>query len=105
MKQYHVYIMASLSRTLYTGVSNDLRRRVHEHRTGLVPGFTSRYNVIRLVYAEAFTDVREAIAREKQIKGWVRSKKIALVESVNPEWEDLSEAWFPAEQDPSLRSG
>jgi putative endonuclease len=105
MRQYYVYIMASLSRTLYTGMSNDLRRRVHQHRNGLVSGFTSRYNVARLVYAEAFEDVRDAVAREKQIKGWLRSKKMALVESVNPEWEDLSEAWFPAEQDPSLRSG
>ena len=70
-----------------------------------MPGFTSRYNITRLVYAEAFADVREALAREKQLTGWRRSRKLNLVESVNAEWEDLSEAWFRAEEDPSLRSG
>ena len=105
MRQYHVYIMASLSRTLYVGVTNDLARRAFQHRTKVVPGFTSKYNVTRLVYAEESGDVREAIAREKQIKGWRRERKIELIESVNPEWDDLADAWFASEQDPSPRSG
>ena len=104
-ERYHVYIMASLSRTLYIGVTNELARRAYQHRMKVVPGFTSKYNVTRLVYAEEFGDVRDAIAREKQIEGWRRDRKIELVESVNPEWEDLAETWLAAEQDPSLRSG
>ena len=104
-KRYYVYIMASLSRTLYIGVTNDLARRAFEHRTKAVSGFTSRYNITRLVHAEEFGDVKDAIAREKQIKGWRRDRKIELIESVNPEWEDLADAWFAAGQDPSLRSG
>jgi putative endonuclease len=82
--------MASLSRTLYTGVTNDLARRVYQHKQRLVPGFTSRYNITRLVYYEPFGDIRDAIVREKQIKGWLRAKKIALIESMNPEWNDLN---------------
>ena len=93
MKQYFVYIMASASGTLYTGVTGDLERRVAEHKQKLIPGFTARYNITRLVYYESTPDVRSAIAREKQIKGWLRAKKIALVESVNPQWRDLSEDW------------
>ncbi|MCB8985017.1 MAG: GIY-YIG nuclease family protein [Ardenticatenaceae bacterium] len=93
MEQYFVYILASPSRTLYTGVTNNLARRVYEHKHKLIPGFTSRYNVGLLVYFETFNTPQEAIAREKQIKGWVRRKKIALVEENNPSWEDLSEAW------------
>jgi putative endonuclease len=92
--QYFVYIMTNNSRTLYTGVTNDLNRRVYEHRHKLVEGFTKRYNITRLVCFEATSDVRAAISREKQIKGWLRSKKIALIESMNPEWRDLSEDWF-----------
>ena len=91
MKRYHVYIMASLSHTMYIGVTNDLARRAIEHRRKVVPGFTSRYNVTRLVYAEEFNDVRDAIVREKQLKGWRRERKIALIESVNPEWDDLAD--------------
>ncbi|MGD0075472.1 MAG: GIY-YIG nuclease family protein [Candidatus Binataceae bacterium] len=75
-----------------TGVTNDLARRVHEHKAGLVPGFTLRYRVTRLVYVEQTNDVSAAIAREKQIKSWSRSKKIALIESVNPQWRDLSDS-------------
>jgi putative endonuclease len=75
---------------LYTGVTNDLHRRVSEHRVHVVDGFTRRYNVDRLVYFESTTEILEAIAREKQIKGWSRSKKIALVMSMNPEWNDLA---------------
>ena len=93
MKQYYVYIMTNKSRTLYTGVTNDLERRVYEHKQKLVPGFTARYNITRLVYFEATEDVQAAIVREKQIKGWLRRKKIALIESANPRWEDLSVKW------------
>ena len=92
-KQYYVYIMASRSRVLYVGMTNDLQRRVEQHKQKLVEGFTQRYNVTRLVYYEATNDVHAAIAREKQIKGWRRSKKTELIESVNPTWSDLSEEW------------
>jgi putative endonuclease len=81
--------MASDSRVIYTGVTNDLTRRVLEHRHKLTPGFSARYGVRQLVYFEVFGEIRVAIAREKQIKGWVRAKKIALIESFNPWWEDL----------------
>ncbi len=93
-KQYYVYIMSNYSRTLYTGVTNNLERRVYEHQQKLVPGFTSRYNITWLVYYEVTGDPRAAIAREKQIKGWRRSKKIALIESMNPAWQDLSRGWY-----------
>ena len=93
MKQYYVYIMTNRSRTLYTGVTNNLRRRVFEHKHHLVDGFTKKYNITKLVYYEETNDIREAIAREKQIKGWLRKKKIALIESINAEWKDLSEGW------------
>src|SRR5207245_691934 len=91
MRTYWVYIMASRSRVLYTGVTNDLVRRVDEHKRGLTPGFTSRYRVSRLVYFEAFGDVRDAIAREKQLKGWLRARKMRLIEQKNPSWEDLAD--------------
>ena len=90
MRQYFVYIMTNRSRTLYTGVTNNLERRVQEHRSKLVPGFTQRYNITQLVYWEEYRDVRDAIAREKEIKGWLRNKKIALIEFMNPHWDDLS---------------
>ena len=93
MGQYYVYVMTNRSDTLYTGVTNNLERRVHEHKCGLVEGFTKRYHLTTLVYYEATDDVRSAIARDKQIKGWLRSKKIALIESTNPQWRDLSEGW------------
>jgi putative endonuclease len=86
-------MMTNRPRTLYTGVTNDLRRRVQEHKRKLVPGFTQRYNITQLVYYEETPDVRAAITREKQIKGWLRAKKIALVESMNPGWRDLSDEW------------
>ncbi len=107
-RSYFVYILASRSRNLYTGVANELERRVKEHRLGLVPGFTSKYRIHRLVYFESFGDVRDAIQREKQIKSWRREKKIALIEGKNPVWEDLAAglAFVPnREADPSLRSG
>ena len=88
MRTYYVYIMASRSRVLYTGVTNDLARRVEEHKRGLIPGFTSTYRVTRLVHFEAFADVHEAIAREKHIKGWGRARKVRLIERHNPTWED-----------------
>jgi len=94
MKQYYVYIMASWSRVLYVGVTNDLERRVLEHKNGLLPGFTSRYRVTRLAYFETHERVTDAIEREKQIKGWRREKKVALIESMNPTWRDLAEDWF-----------
>jgi putative endonuclease len=85
-----VYILASRSRNLYTGVTNNLERRLIEHRDGLVPGFTSQYKIFRLVHFEVFNDIRNAIAREKEIKGWRREKKLWLIERDNPTWEDLS---------------
>ena len=94
MNQYYVYIMSSHRGTLYIGVTNDLMRRVYEHRHKLVNGFTKKYNVSKLVYYEATNDVKSAIAREKQIKGWIRRKKIALIESLNPHWTDLAEEWI-----------
>jgi len=97
LRTLFVYIMSGYNRRIYTGVTNDLERRFLEHRKKLVPGFTSRYNFHRLVYYEEVEGPLEAIAREKEIKGWRRSKKVALIESVNPNWEDLSEGWFEVE--------
>lgn len=88
MKSYFVYILANHSRRLYTGVTNDLERRMAEHKEKRVPGFSKRYNFHRLVYFEETNDIRAAITREKQIKGWLRKKKIELIESVNPTWKD-----------------
>jgi len=102
--QYDVYIMANRSGMLYTGVTNSLERRVYEHKQKLTDGFTKKYNLTKLVYYEGTDDVRSATSREKQIKGWLRSKKIALVESVNPEWRDLARGWYEIERDSSLRS-
>jgi len=92
--QYYVYIMTNRSGTLYIGVTNDLVRRVYQHKTKCVKGFTAKYNLTKLVYYEAGADVREAIAREKQLKAWRRSKKITVINSSNPKWNDLSDAWF-----------
>jgi putative endonuclease len=94
-KTYYVYIMANFTNTvLYTGMTNDLYRRVLEHKSKKNDGFTKRYHVTKLVYFEEASNPAKAIAREKQIKGWVRRKKIALFEEVNPEWNDLSEDWY-----------
>jgi putative endonuclease len=93
-RQYYVYIMASESGTLYTGVTNNLERRVYEHKNRLFPGFTDKYNITRLVYFEETSDIYSAIVREKQIKGWLRAKKVALIESINPKWKDLSADWY-----------
>lgn len=94
-RHYFVYIMSSRSRNLYKGVTNSIIRRTGEHKSGAIPGFTSRYRTHRLVYIEGFTDVRAAISREKQLKRWRRDKKIALIERMNPTWKDLAEMWFP----------
>ena len=94
MNTYYLYIMTNDSRTLYTGVTNDLVRRVYEHKNKLVHGFTEKYNLDRLVYYESTGDVRAALQREKQIKGWLRAKKIALIISTNPAWRDLSADWY-----------
>ena len=94
VKDYYVYIMTNNYATLYTGVTNNLERRVYEHKHKLVPGFTKKYNLTRLVWYEAGNDIWAAIAREKQIKGWVRARKVALIESMNPDWEDLSVKLF-----------
>ena len=94
MRQYYVYIMTNRTGTLYTGMTNDLRRRVWEHKFAHVPGFTDTYNIGRLLYYEVTTDVLSAIAREKQIKRWRREKKVALIESMNRDWHDLAADWF-----------
>jgi len=91
MKTYYVYILASLSRTLYVGMTNDLRRRLHEHKHRTRPGFATHYHIDRLVYFEHTTDVQAAIARETQIKAYSRKKKVALIESINLGWTDLAE--------------
>ena len=92
-KHYYVYILSNSSRMLYIGVTNNLVRRVHEHKQKLVKGFTARYNLHRLIYFEKTNDVQTAIAREKQLKRWTRKKKLALIRSLNPQWDDLSEDW------------
>jgi putative endonuclease len=92
--RFYVYILASLSGTLYIGVTNSVMRRVGQHKQGEIDSFTKTYGVNRLVYFEEFTDVRAAILREKQLKGWSRAKKVALVESKNPQWVDVSREWY-----------
>jgi putative endonuclease len=91
---YYVYIMTNVSHTLYIGVTNDLARRVYEHKHKLCPGFTERYNISQLVYHEECSDVMAAISREKQLKNWRREKKVALIRVFNPPWADLSADWF-----------
>ena len=93
-KTYYVYIMASKNRAIYVGMGNDLHRRCWEHKTEAKEGFSKKYKTKNLVYFESFEDVRDAINREKQLKGWRRSRKVALIESKNPEWSDLSRDWF-----------
>ena len=97
-KTYFVYIMTNRSKILYTGVTGSLVRRVREHKLGTGSGFSSKYNLDRRAYFERFEDIRNAIEREKQIKGWLRIKKIALIVSVNPEWKDLSAEWYERHQ-------
>ena len=108
-RTYYVYLMTNASRVvLYTGMTNDLARRMWEHQTGACPGFTKRFKVNRLVYCESYGYVHDAIAREKEIKGWTRAKKNTLVETGNPQWNDLAVTYFGAQSEvrgPSLRSG
>ena len=104
-KEYYVYIMTNKSRTLYTGVTNNLMRRVYEHKNKMVPGFTNKYNIQFLVYYESAASIHSALQREKQFKGWLRSKKIALIDSVNPTWKDLSEEWFVDKPSSSQNKG
>ena len=93
MPDSYVYIMSNISRTLYVGVTSDLERRVEEHKRKLIPGFTRKHIVTMLVYREVAPDIHSAIEREKQFKGWLRSKKVALIEAANPHWLDLSGEW------------
>ena len=93
MKHYYVYIMTSRSKTLYTGVTNNLVRRVFEHKQGVGSQFTQKYRITRLVHFEDTQDVQAALTREKQIKSWTRAKKLKLIDADNPEWKDLSEDW------------
>jgi putative endonuclease len=93
VKHYYVYILASVSRALYNGVTNDLLRRIAQHRAGEGSKHTAKYNIHRLVHVETTNDIRDAIAREKQLKSWSRRKKVELIESTNPEWRDLSQEW------------
>jgi putative endonuclease len=90
MKNYYVYIMTNNSKTLYVGVTNDLNRRVFEHKNKLIEGFSKKYNLTKLVYFETFNQIEDAIRREKQLKNWHRQWKINLIEEVNNEWNDLS---------------
>jgi putative endonuclease len=94
MGKYFIYILSSLSGTLYTGVTNNLEKRIYQHKHKMVNGFTKKYNVDRLVYYEETTDILAALTREKEINAWRRSKKIDLIKSMNPEWKDLAEDWF-----------
>jgi len=94
-RTYSVYIMGSLSGTLYTGMTNNLRKRVFDHKFHRIEGFTDNYDSERLLYWESFDEVVKAINREKQLKGWRRSKKITLFEKLNPHWLDLSKDWYP----------
>jgi len=103
-KRYYIYILASKRNgTLYIGVTNDLIRRVFEHKNNFVKGFTKKYNVKRLVYFEEYKDIRDALAREKRLKKWKRKWEIALIEEKNPEWDDLYEKWIP--EHPVLDTG
>ena len=106
MKAFYVYMMTNRSRVvLYTGITNSLVRRVWQHQKSEIESFTKTYKVNRLFYYERFSDPRDAIAREKEIKGWRREKKNALVERMNPKWADLSPMLFQHMRGPSLRSG
>ena len=94
MNDYCVYIISNASRMLYVGVTNDIHRRMSEHRQKLHPGYAARYSITRLVYYEAWGDIGLAIAREKHLKGWTRGRKEALIRDANPEWHDLCADWF-----------
>ena len=109
-ERYSVYILASRSGALYIGITGDLMRRIAEHRAGTASAHTRRYRIFRLVHVETTDDVHAAIAREKQLKGWRREKKLTLIREHNPAWEDLAEPWPrplapTSKAGPSLRSG
>lgn len=93
-KIFYVYILSSRSRSLYIGMTSDLVTRVYDHKTKTYGGHTAKYNIDRLVYFEEYGTALEAIKREKELKGWLRSRKIELIEAGNPTWDDLSEAWY-----------
>ena len=93
-KTYYVYILSNRSGMLYVGMTNNLFRRIYEHKEKIIPGFSSKYNLGRLVFFEETDDVNQAIQREKQIKGWLRRKKIKLIEQENPGWLDLADGWY-----------
>jgi putative endonuclease len=90
---YYVYILSSKYKKTYIGITNNLERRLYEHKNKLIAGHTSKYNIDRLVYFEQFDGIQQAITRETQLKDWRREKKVALIEAMNPEWKDLSEGW------------
>jgi putative endonuclease len=94
MKTFYVYIMGSKSGTLYVGMTSDIKKRVYEHKNHSMPGFTDKYNIDKLLYVETTGGPSSAINREKQIKAWKREKKVALIDSINSEWNDLSEDWY-----------
>ena len=94
MKVCHVYIMTSKSGTLYVGITSNLKKRIYEHKNHLIPGFSNKYDVDRLLYFEKIGDSASAINREKQIKAWRREKKVRLIDSLNPEWKDLAGEWY-----------
>ena len=96
MRQYYIYILASLSRRLYIGITSDLVARTHKHKNGAFPGFTKQYNINRLVYFETTGKSIGAIAREKQLKRWPRERKVRLIERENPDWRDLAVGWYEA---------
>ena len=91
---FYVYVLSNISKMLYIGVTNNLERRILEHKNKLIPGFSQKYNLQRLIYFEPFGDIRDAIVRGKQLKGWLRVRKVELIESNNPNWADLAEDLF-----------
>jgi putative endonuclease len=97
-RRYYVYVLGSYSGTLYIGVTGNLRRRIGQHKQHVIEGFTARYDVTRLLHFEVNHEVLNAISREKQLKGWLRKKKIALIEKQNPKWEDLSREWYSEDE-------
>ena len=103
-QSFWIYILSSRSRNLYTGITSDPQLRVKQHKEKAADGFTARYNINRLVYFEQHDTARDAIFREKRIKAWNRGKRVALIESMNPERDDLSETWYTGQRDSSLRS-
>lgn len=105
MPDYCVYVMTNRSGTLYIGVTNDLVRRVREHQLGTHEGFTKRYRMTRLLYIEQTPDVRDAIQREKHLKGWTRKRKLELIEAQNPQGRDLSEGWYEEKLESSAAEG